>query len=149
MSAPDQSFSILSTREFPVSRERLFRAFSDPQQLPHWWGPKGFTNTFEKFDLRAGGEWLFTMHGPNGANYPNRKEFTEVIVPERVVFKHFQPTHRFTMTLIFDEISATRSRLTWHMDFVDREQPPNLRSFITHANEENFDRLENYLKTHP
>ena len=49
------SEAIHSTRVFGVSRARLFEAFRDPSQLARWWGPEGFANTFEEFDLRPGG----------------------------------------------------------------------------------------------
>lgn len=46
---------ILTVREFDAPRERVFEAFTDPARLARWWGPKGFTNTFQEFDLRPGG----------------------------------------------------------------------------------------------
>ncbi|MDZ4287409.1 MAG: SRPBCC family protein [Prosthecobacter sp.] len=137
---------IVSTRVFNTSRERLFEAFADPDQLVHWWGPKGFANTFETFDLRPGGEWRFTMHGPDGANYPIHKTFTEVVKPERIVFQHHDPVHRFQMTQIYTAEGA-RARLTWRMLFESAEEVTKLKTFITSANEENFDRLEAHLKS--
>ena len=46
-------------------------AFSDPVRLARWWGPAGFTNTFTICEFKPGGQWSFTMHGPDGTNYPN------------------------------------------------------------------------------
>ena len=43
-----------TSRILHASRERVFGAISDPKQLALWWGPNGFTNTFEEFDFRAG-----------------------------------------------------------------------------------------------
>lgn len=136
---------IVSTRRFAVSRSRLFEAFADPAQLTRWWGPKGFTNTFEKFDLRPGGEWRFTMHGPDGTEYPNVKTFIEVVSPERIVFQHHGPTHRFQMTLLLGE-EAAGTLFNWHMLFESAEGVSQLKDFITRANEENFDRLETHLQ---
>jgi uncharacterized protein YndB with AHSA1/START domain len=56
--------------------------------LHHFWGPDGFTNTYTKFDLRVGGEALFTMHGPDGTNYPNRFKFLMVDAPHLLVYDH-------------------------------------------------------------
>ncbi|TDU70650.1 uncharacterized protein YndB with AHSA1/START domain [Prosthecobacter fusiformis] len=139
--------AIVSTRHFNVGRDRLFEAFSDPAQLIQWWGPKGFTNTFHKFDLRPGGDWLFTMHGPDGKDYDTVKKFTEVIPCQRIVFQHLESVHRFDMTLIF-EAEPNGSRFTWHMLFESPAEAEKLRSFITAANEENFDRLEAHLSSH-
>ena len=59
--ATDSDREIISTRCFAESRDQLFTAFADPATLAKWWGPKGFTNTFEHFELRPGGEWKFTV----------------------------------------------------------------------------------------
>lgn len=135
---------ITSTRVFAVPRDRLFCTFSDPAQLVHWWGPKGFTNTFHAFDFRVGGAWEVTMHGPNGETYSNRKDFTEIVENERIVFEHRQPAHVFTMTMTYaDEAGGTR--LTWLMQFTTPDESGQLKDFITTANEENFDRLEAWL----
>lgn len=78
-------------REFVHSRlvdapqERVFRAFAEPAHLARWWGPDGFTNTFDVFEFHPGGTWRFTMHGPDGQDYPNESVFREIAVPERVV----------------------------------------------------------------
>jgi len=48
---------VVSARVLDAPRELVFRAFSDPDHLVHWWGPRGFKNTFHEFDLRPGGFW--------------------------------------------------------------------------------------------
>lgn len=138
------SEAIHSTRVFGVSSERLFEAFRDPSQLARWWGPEGFTNTFAVFDLRPGGKWHFTMHGPDGAEYPNTNEFTEVDPPSRIAFVHDAPVHRFRMTMAFTA-EDSGARLTWRMEFDDPDEAAKLRDFIVAANEQNFDRLEAVL----
>lgn len=62
---------VVTSRVIDAPRERAFRAFSDPAHLAQWWGPKGFANIFNEFDLRPGGAWRFVMQGPDGMNYPN------------------------------------------------------------------------------
>jgi uncharacterized protein YndB with AHSA1/START domain len=135
---------IVSTRIFSASRELVFQDFSDPNQLKHWWGPKGFTNTFHEFDLRPGGKWRFIMHGPNGTDFHNKTEFIEVAEPERIVFQHLEPIHRFQMTMSFDGLNG-KTQLTWRMRFESFKEQTVLRDFITAANEENFDRLAAHL----
>jgi uncharacterized protein YndB with AHSA1/START domain len=137
---------IVSTRTLAASRERVFRAFSEPAQLARWWGPKGFTNTIHEFDLRAGGMWRLTMHGPGGANYANESRFVEIVPLERVVFQHLEPVHGFRMTMIFAE-QAGRTTLTWRMLFDSAEEATKVRRFVVAANEENFDRLAAILET--
>lgn len=135
---------IISTRVFPAPPDKVFQAFSDPLQLVHWWGPKGFTNTFEEFDFRVGGVWRFTMHSPGGADYPNQKDFTDIVENRRIVFEHRQPMHVFTMTMTFAG-EAGGTRLTWVMQFTSPDESGKLKDFIASANEENFDRLEAWL----
>lgn len=135
---------IISQRDFATPRERVFEAFSNPHHLIHWWGPKGFTNTFHEFDLRPGGAWRFVMHGPDGTDYPNGKDFVEVVPPERIVFDHSDPQHRFRMTMTFAE-NLQGTTLTWRMRFESAADHAKLKDFIAAANEENFDRLAAYL----
>ena len=145
MTAMTPDPNIISTRVFAVPRETLFEAFENPAHLIHWWGPEGFTNTFDKFDFRPGGEWLFTMHGPNGTDYPNEKNFVEIVKPERIIFDHPGPTVVFGMEMTYEE-EAGKTRLTWRMKFESPPMSPKFHDFITTANEQNFDRLEDYLK---
>lgn len=139
---PDRE--IVSTRVLDAPRELVFRAFSDPDLLARWWGPEGFTNNFQEFDLRPGGAWRFVMRGPDGAEYPMEKVFVEVATPERIVLRHLQPMHRFEMTMTFaDEVG--RTRLTWRMRFDSAEEVERIRDVLAEANEQNFDRLEAQL----
>lgn len=51
---------IVNTRHLRAPRAQVSAAFADPQRLPRWWGPKGFTNKFSAFEFRPGGRWQFT-----------------------------------------------------------------------------------------
>jgi uncharacterized protein YndB with AHSA1/START domain len=62
----------------------VFAAFEQPDRLARWWGPKDFTNTFERFEFTPGGRWVFAMHGPNGASYPNESVFREIEPDSRI-----------------------------------------------------------------
>ena len=53
----------------------LWAAWSDPAALPQWWGPEGFSCRTRRIDLRAGGEWVFDMIGPDGTVYPNHHRY--------------------------------------------------------------------------
>ena len=75
---------IINTRHFPVDRQTLFDAFSDPEKLAAWWGPEGFVNHITAFDLKPGGHWLITMTADNGTDFHNRWTFEEVLAGELV-----------------------------------------------------------------
>lgn len=141
---PAEGNEIVSTRVFDATCEQLFEAFSDPQRLQQWWGPHGFTNTFEVFEFQPGGSWHFTMHAPEGAKYANVSRFLEIEKPARIVLEHLEPVHWFQMTMTLDEEGAG-SRLTWRMRFKTEEEVMKIGRFITAANGENFDRLQAHL----
>jgi uncharacterized protein YndB with AHSA1/START domain len=79
---------ITVTRLFDAPRDLVFSAFRDPVHITHWWGPHGFSTTTKSMDFRPGGEWLFTMHGPDGTDYPNRVRYTEIRPSEFVAYDH-------------------------------------------------------------
>jgi uncharacterized protein YndB with AHSA1/START domain len=117
--------SIIGTRVFAAPRDLVFSAFTDPKHLAQWWGPDGFTTTTSGFDFRAGGEWRFVMHGPDGRDYQNRVIFDEIVAPERLVYHHtgdedVEPV-RFTQRLTFEDLGKNRTRLTWHGIFATAE----------------------------
>jgi uncharacterized protein YndB with AHSA1/START domain len=132
---------IVTTRLLNATRERVFRAFTDPAHLARWWGPKGFTSTFHEFDPRPGGAWRFVMHGPDGRDYDNESVFVEVVKPGRIVFQHISAPHFFQMTVTLVE-EAGKTRLTWRMLFKTVEACEKVKPFVVPANEQNFDRLE-------
>lgn len=142
---PAMDTEIVSTRVFDATAEDIFDSFADPRQLAQWWGPQGFTNTFETFDFRPGGDWVFTMHAPGGTDYPNESRFVEIIRPERIVFEHLRPMHWYEMTILISP-DETGTRLTWRMRFETAEEVMQIGRFITTANQENFDRLEALLR---
>src|SRR5271155_1876807 len=77
---------IVITRVFDASPELVWSAWTDPKQIVHWWGPQGFTTTIREMDVRPGGIWDYTMHGPDGTDYPNQSVFIEVVKPQRNVY---------------------------------------------------------------
>ncbi|MGQ0484766.1 MAG: SRPBCC family protein [Hyphomicrobiales bacterium] len=80
---------IIMTRLLDAPRELVFRAFTDPDNIGKWWGPNGFSTTTHAMDVRVGGVWRFTMHGPDGTDYPNRVVYTEIRKPERIAYDHY------------------------------------------------------------
>ncbi|WP_193211919.1 SRPBCC domain-containing protein [Luteolibacter marinus] len=127
------------SREIPSSPAAVFEAFSDPGRLARWWGPDGFTNTFETFEFRPGGRWLFTMHGPDGTNYPNVSEFLEIVPPSLLRIKHdCLPFFEITITL---EAVPAGTLLTWVGVFENAAFAEQHREFLESANEQNLNRL--------
>jgi uncharacterized protein YndB with AHSA1/START domain len=93
---------ITAARTFDAPRELVFEAWTNPEHLPRWWGPRGFTVTVDEIDLRPGGHWRFVMHGPDGTDYKNEIVFVEIVKPERLVLDHVSGP-LFRMTVQFTE----------------------------------------------
>lgn len=128
-----------TTREFRSDPASVFDAIRDPARLARWWGPDGFTNTFETFDFRNGGEWVFVMHGPDGADYPNQSTFVEIVPELSIRIRHVNLPH-FELTISLEAI-ANGTRLIWHAVFEDVAFAERMRGFLENANEQNLDRL--------
>jgi uncharacterized protein YndB with AHSA1/START domain len=87
--APATEPVIRVARVIKAPRARVWAAWTDPGRVSQWWGPDGFATTTHVHDLRPGGTWRFTMHGPDGTDYGNRVVFTEVRPPEQLAYDHF------------------------------------------------------------
>jgi len=95
---------IVITHTIRGPRHLVFEAYTDVAHLSQWWGPIGFTTTTHAFEFRLGGVWEFTMHGPDGTDYPNRVEWREIVPPERIVYLHGEgedDPSSFTTTVTF------------------------------------------------
>jgi uncharacterized protein YndB with AHSA1/START domain len=128
-----------TSREIPATIDQVFAAFRDAERLARWWGPDGFTNTFDVCEFKDGGRWSFTMHGPNGKNYKNDSVFAEVDAPRKVVIEHqSQPKYRLTIAL---EPSAAGTVVSWSQAFESAEMASKIEAIVVPANEQNLDRL--------
>lgn len=130
-------------RVIPHPPERVFEAFARPEVLARWWGPNGFTNTFEVFEFRPGGRWKLVMHGPDGSNHPNESVFREVHAPSRLVIHHVsKPRYELTITLDAHEAGTA---IGWAQRFEADHVADRLRHVVEPANEQNLDRLQSVL----
>jgi uncharacterized protein YndB with AHSA1/START domain len=118
---------IVVTRVFDAPRELVWEAFTDPKQIAQWWGPKGFTTTIEEYDLRPGGTWKHVMRGPDGAEYPNKSVFREVIKNEKIAYAHGGakkggPGIHFEQSWTFEVVEGNKTRLTGRQIFDSTEE---------------------------
>ena len=135
---------IVNSRIFNAKREQLFRAWADPNHLKNWWGPAGFTNTFNEFDFRVGGKWSFIMHGPDKGNYANECEFIKIEKPTLIAWKrHSKPL--FQVVATFDDLIQDKTKVVFKMLFETADECNKIKKFVVDKNEENFDKLETEL----
>ncbi|WP_029270304.1 SRPBCC family protein [Flavobacterium sp. KJJ] len=136
---------IVSSRIVNASQELVFEAWTNPNHLKNWWGPKGFTNSFSEFDLRPGGKWKFVMHAPEQGNFQNECEFVKIEKPAEIAWIRISKP-LFNVVATFDVLSSNQTKIVFRMVFETPEESNKLRPFVVDKNEENFDRLEEELK---
>lgn len=77
---------LVITRIFDARREILWKAWTEPERVKSWWGPKGFTSPVNNIDLRVGGTYLNCMRSPEGNDYWSTGVYREIIEPELLVY---------------------------------------------------------------
>jgi uncharacterized protein YndB with AHSA1/START domain len=111
---------ITITRVFNAPRDLVWKAWTDPQRLARWWGPKGFSNPVCELDARVGGSWHIVMRAPDGAEYPCGGVYREIVAPERLVFtniatdKDGKPIIDGLTTVTFADAGGGKTKLTLH-----------------------------------
>jgi uncharacterized protein YndB with AHSA1/START domain len=120
--------------------EDVFAAFSNAERMARWWGPAGFTNTFQVFEFKPGGRWSLTMHSPNGGNPANEIIFETIDPPRKIVVRHVSlPLYRrLTIEL---EPAVTGTTVSWSQEFDDADVARRIEKVVRPANEQNLDRL--------
>lgn len=131
--------TLRTSRTLPFSPGQVYRAFASADLLASWWGPAGFSNTFEIFEFTAGGRWKFIMHSPDGVDYPNESVFEELVPDKRIVIHHDCPPN-FKLTIgLTPEDEGTY--LSWEQVFDDAATAQAVKQRAGSANEQNIDRL--------
>jgi uncharacterized protein YndB with AHSA1/START domain len=140
----DADRTLLHHRRIDAPRTEVFAAFRDGRRLARWWGPAGFTSSFDVFEFRPGGRWRFTLHGPDGQSYPNDSTFAELVEPSRVVIE----ASHFRLEVNLREAGGATD-LEWRQVFPDAEHRQRVEAVCRPANEQNLDRLQAELARNP
>lgn len=149
MLAKNRSNEIKITRIYDAPIQVVWDAWTDPEQVAQWWGPRGFTLTTHSKDLKPGGSWNYTMHGPDGVDYPNKTRYLEVEQHSKLVYDHGGNDDRpplFRVTVLFTEING-KTRMDMSMALPTPEAAEETRKFVKKAGgESTWDRLAEYLE---
>lgn len=138
-----RELSITRTLNAPI--DLVWKVWTEPEHIAQWWGPNGFTNTIHRMDIKPGGEWDLTMHGPDGTNYKNTHRYVEIIPHKKIVLEHITGP-KFRITVTFTE-QGNQTLLTWNSLFESAEQLEQVIK-VFKADEgmkQNVDKLEQYL----
>ncbi|MEJ0098699.1 MAG: SRPBCC family protein [Pseudomonadota bacterium] len=148
MAAKNKSATITLTRIYDAPLQAVWEAWTIPEEVAQWWGPRGFTLTTHSHDLRTGGHWHYTMHGPDGTDYENTTQYHEVVPGARMVYDHGGHKDRpplFRVHALFTERNG-RTQLDMTMTFATPEIAEQTQGFIRKVGgESTWDRLAEYL----
>jgi uncharacterized protein YndB with AHSA1/START domain len=148
VAAKNKSHVITITRVYDAPLQSVWEAWTVPEEVAQWWGPRGFTLTTHSRDIRTGGHWHYTMHGPDGTDYENTTQYLDVVPLQRMVYDHGGHKDRpplFRVTALFTERDG-RTQLDMSMAFATPEVASEMRGFIKKAGgESTWDRLAEYL----
>jgi uncharacterized protein YndB with AHSA1/START domain len=152
---------LVITRLLDAPRELVWKAWTEPERVKRWWGPKGFTAPFCKIDLQVGGVFHYCMRSPEGKDYWNTGIYREIVEPDRIVCtdsfadekgnivpaSHYGMSSDFPLqmlvTVTFEEHEGGKTKLTlWHV---------GIPSGVDHDGaqqgwNESFDKLTEVLK---
>ena len=135
-------------RTYVAAVQAVWDAWTDPAEVALWWGPRGFSLTTHSKDLRIGGTWRYTMHGPDGTDFPNKTTYHVVEPLRKLVYDHGATDDTpplFHVTVLFEELDG-KTRMDMTMALADAEAAAQTRQFIRHANgDSTWDRLAEYL----
>lgn len=137
------------TRIFDAPRELVFKAHTDPDLIPQWWGLRSNTTIVEEMDVRPGGTWRFIQRDTEGNEFAFHGEYREVLPPERLAntfeFEGVQG-HIILDTLIFEELPDGTTKLTATSLFATIVERDNmLNSGMESGSNESWDRLAELL----
>lgn len=117
MIASSNSNEIRITREYDAPVRAVWDAWTIPEQVEKWWGPRGFTLTTHSKDLRPGGSWRYTMHGPDGVDYPNVTKYYVVEPYQKLVYDHGGSDERPPLFRVTATFTETNGKTTMELVF--------------------------------
>ncbi len=111
-----EELKVVIERVFDAPRELVWRAFNDPNSIPHWWGPKFLTTTVEKMDLRPGGVWRYVQRDSDGNEYAFNGVYREIDPPNLISrtfnFEGIPGDHELIETATFEDFGEGKTKVT-------------------------------------
>ena len=150
MAAKNKPNELYLERVYDAPLKMVWDAFVDPKQAANWWGPRGFTITTKSKDLKPGGQWIYTMHGPDGKDWPNIATYHEVEKYARLVYDHGATETTpplFRVTAEFKDLGKNKTKFEMTMALATEEAAKEIAKFIKAAGgNSTWDRFAEYLE---
>lgn len=142
--------TMILQRLIQAPRHSVWGAWLNPETLPQWWGPDGYSCRTERIDLRTGGEWVFDMIGPDGTVFPNHHHYTLVRPEERIEYTLHRgengPKHA-DASVFFDEVDGA-TRVTLSMVFSTAAEFHEAKGFgAEELGQQTLGKLEGFVKS--
>ena len=135
---------IVLRRVFDAPREVVFRALTDPDLIPSWWGPRRYETIVDRMEVRPGGLWRFLNRDADGNDYAFKGVYHEIAAPERVV-QTFEfegaPGHVSLDTATLDEVDGTTTLLAVSVFQSIEDRDAMVQSGMEEGARETYDRL--------
>jgi uncharacterized protein YndB with AHSA1/START domain len=141
---------VVYTRVFAAPRDLVFEAWTRPEHVRQWWGPRKYTMTVCEIDLRPGGADRFVQRGPDGNECPFKGVYREIVPPERLVYTQIfdfpgLSDRELLVTVTFDERDG-QTLLTGRLLFESVEdRVAAMETGMAHRMAETLDRFEEHL----
>jgi uncharacterized protein YndB with AHSA1/START domain len=140
---------VVLTRVFNAPRSLVFDAFTKPELLKRWFGPRGWSLAVCEVDLRVGGAWRFVLRGPDGAEMGMRGTYRELAPPDRSVHTESfddYPGESVVTTVLTEQDGKTT--LTATVRYESREiRDAVIQSGMEHGAAESYDKLAELLES--
>jgi len=143
---------MIITREFDAPRELVFKACTDPELVPQWWGPRRLSTIIDKMDVTSGGQWRFIQQDAEGNEYNFHGVYHEIVAPERIIdtfeFEGLPEKGHVAMeTLRLEELPGGRTRLTTQSVFQSvADRDGMLQSGMEEGVNEGYERIDELLR---
>ncbi|HYI99863.1 MAG TPA: SRPBCC family protein [Thermoleophilaceae bacterium] len=135
-------------REFDAPRDRVFAAYTDPELIPRWWGPRDTSTRVDQMDVETGGSWRFAVRTSDGSETGFRGTYREVTPPERIV-QTFEwegmPGYVSVETAVFEDLGDRTKVVTTSIFHTTEERDGMLDSGMERGMNETFERLDELL----
>lgn len=135
-------------REFDAPRDRVFRAWTDPELVPQWLGPRGLTMKLYEFDARPGGSYRY-VHADEHGEYGFRGVFHNVVADELIVqtFEYDGAPNQVSLdTTTFEDLGDGRTRVHGHTVFGTLEnRDAMIAGGMEHGLRDSMERLDEVL----
>ncbi len=142
---------IVTSRVFDAPRELVFQAWTDPEHIDRWMGPRGFVTTTSEMDFRVGGMWRYVMRHDQYGTFQNLVKYREIVEPERLVYDHGSPEDPTMMlvTVRFAEEGEGKTRLTMRSRLASAEERNKKAAEVgaVEGAKQTLDRLAEHLAT--